>query len=52
MLVLEVQQHLGEDSVRCIAMDGTEGLVRGMEVIDTGTAIAMPIGEGNQRTSV
>ena len=35
-LVLEVQQHLGEDSVRCIAMDGTEGLVRGMEVIDTG----------------
>ena len=45
-LVLEAQQHLGEDSVRCIAMDGTEGLVRGMEVTDTGTAIAMPIGEG------
>ena len=44
-LVLEVQQHLGEDSVRSIAMDGTEGLVRGMEVIDTGIAIAMPIGE-------
>src|SRR6476646_3592710 len=44
-LVLEVQQHLGEDSVRCIAMDGTEGLVRGTEVIDTGIAIAMPIGE-------
>src|SRR5690349_8494574 len=44
-LVLEVQQHLGEDSVRCVAMDGTEGLVRGMEVIDTGKAIAMPIGE-------
>ena len=36
-LVLEVQQHLGEDSVRTIAMDGTEGLVRGMEVTDTGT---------------
>jgi F-type H+-transporting ATPase subunit beta len=36
VLVLEVQQHLGEDSVRTIAMDGTEGLVRGMEVIDTG----------------
>ena len=35
-LVLEVQQHLGEDSVRTIAMDGTEGLVRGMEVVDTG----------------
>src|SRR5580693_6312518 len=44
-LVLEVQQHLGEDSVRTIAMDGTEGLVRGTEVIDTGKAIAMPIGE-------
>src|SRR6201986_5089244 len=44
-LVLEVQQHLGEDSVRCIAMDGTEGLVRGVEVRDTGAAIAMPIGE-------
>ena len=44
-LVLEVQQHLGEDSVRCIAMDGTEGLVRGTEVIDTNIAITMPIGE-------
>src|SRR5215207_5379981 len=45
-LVLETQQHLGEDSVRCIAMDGTEGLTRGLEVIDTGIAIAMPVGEG------
>src|SRR5574343_114073 len=45
-LVLEVQQHLGEDSVRTIAMDGTEGLVRGMTVVDTGRAIAMPVGEG------
>src|ERR1051325_3360872 len=45
-LVLEVEQHLGEDSVRCIAMDGTEGIVRGTEVIDTGIAIAMPTGEG------
>ncbi len=44
-LVLEVQQHLGEDSVRTIAMDGTEGLVRGAVVTDTGAAIAMPIGE-------
>lgn len=44
-LVLEVQQHLGEDSVRAVAMDGTEGLVRGTAVIDTGKAIAMPIGE-------
>src|SRR6476646_2852952 len=46
ILVMEVQQHLGEDSVRCIAMDGTEGLVRGMEVNDTGRAISMPVGEG------
>jgi F-type H+-transporting ATPase subunit beta len=45
-LVLEVQQHLGEDSVRTIAMDGTEGLVRGMAVVDTGIPIAMPVGEG------
>ncbi|MGC4058077.1 MAG: F0F1 ATP synthase subunit beta [Chitinophagaceae bacterium] len=45
VVVLEVQQHLGEDSVRCVAMDGTEGLMRGMEVVDTGKAIAMPTGE-------
>ena len=44
-LVLETQQHLGEDSVRCIAMDGTEGLVRGLTVTDTGAAIAMPTGD-------
>ncbi len=44
-LVLEVQQHLGEDSVRTIAMDGTEGLVRGTEVRDTRRAIAMPTGD-------
>ena len=43
-LILETQQHLGEDSVRTIAMDGTEGLVRGMDVTDTGIPIAMPIG--------
>src|SRR5512137_1517891 len=45
VLVLEAQQHLGEDSVRCVAMDSTEGLVRGMKVVDTGKAIAMPTGE-------
>lgn len=45
-LVLEVQQHLGEDSVRCVAMDGTEGLVRGTDVEDTGRPISMPTGEG------
>jgi F-type H+-transporting ATPase subunit beta len=44
-LTLEVAQHLGEDRVRTIAMDSTDGLVRGMEVIDTGKAISMPIGE-------
>ena len=44
-LVLEVQQHLGEDSVRTIAMDGTEGLVRGTVVVDTGKPIAMPVGD-------
>jgi F-type H+/Na+-transporting ATPase subunit beta len=45
ILILEVQQHLGEDSVRAIAMDSTDGLVRGMEVEDLGKAIAMPIGD-------
>ncbi len=44
-LVLEVQQHLGEDSVRTVAMDSTDGLARGVEVIDTGIAIAMPVGD-------
>jgi F-type H+/Na+-transporting ATPase subunit beta len=44
-VVLECQQHLGEDRVRTISMEGTEGLVRGMQVFDTGTAIKMPIGE-------
>ena len=46
ILVLEVQKHLGEDSVRTIAMDSTEGLVRGMSVHDTGKPIVMPIGDG------
>jgi F-type H+/Na+-transporting ATPase subunit beta len=44
-IVLETQQHLGEDRVRTIAMDGTEGLSRGMDVVDTGSAIQMPIGD-------
>ncbi len=44
-LVLEVAQHLGENTVRTIAMDSTEGLVRGQEVHDTGDSIAMPVGE-------
>jgi F-type H+/Na+-transporting ATPase subunit beta len=45
-LVLEVAQHLGESTVRTIAMDTTEGLVRGQEVTDTGQAIAVPVGDG------
>ena len=45
-LVLEVAQHLGESTVRTIAMDSTEGLVRGQDVKDTGTAIAVPVGDG------
>ncbi len=45
-LVLEVAQHLGESTVRTIAMDATEGLVRGQEVSDTGQPIAVPVGDG------
>ncbi len=44
-LILEVQQHLGESSVRAISMDSTEGLVRGEEVTDTGAPISMPVGD-------
>ena len=43
-LVLEVAQHLGENTVRTIAMDATEGLVRGQEVVDTGGPISVPVG--------
>ena len=45
-LTLEVAQHLGENTVRTIAMDSTEGLVRGMEVLNTGEEMTMPVGEG------
>ncbi|CAA9254918.1 MAG: ATP synthase beta chain [uncultured Acetobacteraceae bacterium] len=45
-LVLEVAQHLGERTVRCIAMDVTDGLVRGTEVVDTGAGISVPVGAG------
>ena len=44
-LVLEVQQHLGEDTVRAIAMDSTDGLMRGIEVEDTGSNMTMPTGD-------
>ncbi|MCP9490302.1 MAG: F0F1 ATP synthase subunit beta [Solirubrobacteraceae bacterium MAG38_C4-C5] len=45
-LVVEVQQHLGDDRVRCVAMDSTDGLARGMEVVDTGGPITVPVGKG------
>jgi F-type H+/Na+-transporting ATPase subunit beta len=45
-LVLEVAQHLGQNTVRTIAMDATEGLVRGQKVTDTGAAISVPVGDG------
>ena len=44
-LVCEVAQHLGDNIVRTIAMDATEGLVRGMEVVDTGNPIMVPVGK-------
>ncbi len=45
-LTLEVQQHLGEGVVRAVAMSSTEGLKRGMEIIDSGAPISVPVGEG------
>ena len=45
MLTMEVAQHLGENTVRCIAMDATEGLVRGQEVTDTDATIQVPVGD-------
>ena len=44
-LILEVAQHLGENQVRCIAMDSTDGLARGTPVVDTGGPITVPVGE-------
>ncbi len=44
-LVLEVAQHLGDNAVRCIAMDSSEGLVRGQTVVDTGAPISVPVGQ-------
>ncbi|MTI32349.1 F0F1 ATP synthase subunit beta [Xanthovirga aplysinae] len=44
-VILECQKHLGEDRVRTIAMDSTEGLVRGADVVDTGAPISMPVGD-------
>src|SRR4029078_11096782 len=44
-LVAEVQQHLGDDRVRAIAMDATDGLARGLDVVDTDAEIALPVGD-------
>lgn len=44
-LIVEVQQHIGEDTVRCVAMDNTDGLKRGMEAVSIGTPIQMPAGD-------
>ena len=44
-LVVEVAQHIGDERVRCIAMDSTDGLVRGMEAVDLGAPICVPVGE-------
>ncbi|MCR5695796.1 MAG: F0F1 ATP synthase subunit beta [Marinilabiliaceae bacterium] len=45
VVVIECQQHIGESSIRCIAMDSTDGLTRGMEVVNTGSPITMPKGD-------
>ncbi|MEG2514290.1 MAG: F0F1 ATP synthase subunit beta, partial [Bacteroidaceae bacterium] len=44
ILIVEVQQHIGEDTVRTVAMDSTDGLRRGMEVVSTNSPIRMPVG--------
>jgi F-type H+/Na+-transporting ATPase subunit beta len=45
-VILEVQQHLGEGRVRCVAMEATDGMVRGMKAIDQGGPIPVPVGRG------
>jgi F-type H+-transporting ATPase subunit beta len=44
-IIVEVAQHIGDDTVRCISMDSTDGLIRGMKAIDTGEPIAVPVGK-------
>ncbi len=46
-VTIEVAQHIGQDTVRCIAMESTDGLVRGMKAVDTGGPITVPVGNGN-----
>src|SRR6476660_9467079 len=45
-VIVEVQQHLGEGRVRCVAMQATDGMVRGMKAIDLGGPISVPVGKG------
>lgn len=45
-LTLEVAQHIGDDMVRCVAMSSTDGIVRGIEAVDTGSPITVPVGDG------
>ena len=47
VVTVEVAQHIGQDTVRCIAMQSTDGLVRGMEAADTGGPITVPVGPQN-----
>src|SRR3977135_4314705 len=47
-LTLEVALHLGDSLVRCISMQPTDGLVRGVDVVDTGASISVPVGDGVQ----
>ena len=45
-IIAEVMQHLGDSTVRCVAMSSTDGLTRGMQAIDTGSPIKVPVGPG------
>ena len=47
IITVEVAQHIGQDTVRCIAMESTDGLVRGMKAVDTGSPITVPVGDKN-----
>ena len=47
VVTVEVAQHIGQDTVRCIAMQSTDGLVRGMDAVDTGAPLSVPVGREN-----
>src|ERR687898_401316 len=50
-LIAEVQQHLGDDRLRAVAMDSTDGLSRGVDVVDAGSSISVPVGDATRRRS-